>query len=130
MLKIKLQKIIANLLDKRRKSAWMEWSSRNFYDPQVIENSRHYLLLQTDIVQNWVPLCIWPLESAKFHLLGFRTIMKNFCLFIKQLLLSLLFYRDSCHYKSCGFTSNLAWELWRFSHPLQWQLIRYSIITL
>ena len=105
MLKIKLQKIIANLLDKRRK---LYVDGMVIYDPQVIENSRHYLLLQTDIFQNWVPLCIWPLESAKFHLLGFRTIIKNFCLFIKQLPLSLLFYRDSCHYKSCGFTSNLA----------------------
>ena len=54
-MKIKLQKIVGNLLDKLRKLYMdgtviykrVETSSR----PQVIENSRQYLLLPTDVLQ-------------------------------------------------------------------------------
>ena len=54
-MKIKLQKIVGNLLDKLRKLYMdgtviykrVEISSR----PQVIENSRQYLLLPTDVLQ-------------------------------------------------------------------------------
>ena len=54
-MKIKLQKIVGNLLDKLRKLYMdgtviykhVEISS----SPQVIENSRQYLLLRTDVLQ-------------------------------------------------------------------------------
>ena len=57
-MKIKLQKIVGNLLDKLRKLYMdgtviykhVEISSR----PQVIENSRQYLLLRTDVLQKTV----------------------------------------------------------------------------
>ena len=62
-MKIKLQKIVGNLLEMfpiyiaRERNGHLEISSR----PEVIENSRQYLLLRTDIlltVRRWVPLCL------------------------------------------------------------------------
>ena len=49
--KIKLQKIVADLLD--------EWYGHIeiFSRPQIIENSRQYLLLRTDILQKIVVGC-------------------------------------------------------------------------
>ena len=58
--KIKLQKIVGNLLDKRHKfyinheNDHLEIFSR----PQVIENSRQYLLLRTDILQKTLVGCL------------------------------------------------------------------------
>ena len=58
MSKIKLKKIVGNLLDKfRKKFALMERSSRNFSRPQPIENSRQYFLLRKDILQKTVVGC-------------------------------------------------------------------------
>ena len=52
MLKIKLQKIVRNLLDiKLRKLASMEYHLEIFSRPPAIENSWQYLLLRTDILQ-------------------------------------------------------------------------------
>ena len=48
MLEIKLQKIVGGILNKLQKT---------FSPTQVIENSRQYLLLQTDILQKTVVEC-------------------------------------------------------------------------
>ena len=58
--KIKLQKIVGNLLDKRQKvlherNDHLEIFSRS----QVIQNSRQYLLLRTNILQKTLVGCPW-----------------------------------------------------------------------
>ena len=55
MRKIKHQKIVANLLDKLRKSVH-KWNGylEIFRLPQGIENSRQFLLLRTE-KSRWVP---------------------------------------------------------------------------
>ena len=54
--KIKLQKIVGNLLDKLRK-LYMNGHLENFSLPQAIENSGQLLLLRTDILQKTVTGC-------------------------------------------------------------------------
>ena len=62
MWKIKLQKIVGNLL------AWLRWASKIVHEwnchleifSQVKENSRQNLLLRTDILQKTVVGCSWP----------------------------------------------------------------------
>ena len=57
--KIKVQKMVGNLLDKLRKLYMHEWNSPQdiFSCPQTKDNSRQYLLLQTDILQKTVVGC-------------------------------------------------------------------------
>ena len=59
--KINLQKIVGNLSDKQ--IIVHEWNGHLeiFSGPQVIENSRQYLLLRTDILQKTVVGCPWLL---------------------------------------------------------------------
>ena len=63
MRKIKLQKIVGNLLHKLRRSSKIvhEWNGylEILSRPQVIENPRQYLLLRTDILQKTVVGCPW-----------------------------------------------------------------------
>ena len=54
--KMELQKIIENLLDKLRNYQW-NGHLEIFSCPQVIENSKQYLLVQTDILQKTVVGC-------------------------------------------------------------------------
>ena len=55
MRKIKLKKIVGNLLDKLRKLFVNETViSKPFSLPQAIENSRQFLLLRTDILPKTV----------------------------------------------------------------------------
>ena len=56
--KIKLQKIVRNLIDKLRK-LYMNAHLERFSLPQAIENSRQLLLLRTDISQKTVTGCPW-----------------------------------------------------------------------
>ena len=58
--KIKLQKIVGNLLDKRQKFCINHENDHLeiFSRPQVIENSRQYLLLRTDILQKTLVGCL------------------------------------------------------------------------
>ena len=56
--KIKLQKIVRNLIDKLRK-LYMNGHLERFSLPQAIENSRQLLLLRTDISQKTVTGCPW-----------------------------------------------------------------------
>ena len=58
MRKIKLQKMVGNLLDQLRKLC-MSWNGNLeiLSRPHVIENSRQYLLLRTDILQKPVVGC-------------------------------------------------------------------------
>ena len=60
MWKIKLQKMVGNLLDQLRK-LYMSWNGNLeiLSRPHVIENSRQYLLLRTDILQRPVVGCPW-----------------------------------------------------------------------
>ena len=60
-MKINLQKIVGNLSDKQ--IIVHEWNGHLeiFSRPQVIENSRQYLLLRTDILQKTVVGCPWLL---------------------------------------------------------------------
>ena len=59
MPKIKLHKIVGNLLDKLRKLYMHEWNGHleilSF--PQGIENCRQFVLLRTDILQETVVGC-------------------------------------------------------------------------
>ena len=61
MPKIKLHKIVGNLLDKLRKLYMHEWNGHleilSF--PQGIENCRQFVLLRTDILQETVVGCPW-----------------------------------------------------------------------
>ena len=61
MPKIKLHKIVGNLLDKLRKLYMHEWNGHieilSF--PQGIENCRQFVLLRTDILQKTVVGCPW-----------------------------------------------------------------------
>ena len=55
MRKIKLQKMVRNLLDKLRNFVHeRNGHLENFSLPQAIENSRQFLLLRTDISQKTV----------------------------------------------------------------------------
>ena len=73
MWKIKLQKIVGNLLDKPRKLYMNAWDGRHleiFSHLQVIENFRLHVLLRTDIFQKTVVGCPWvkslfPCETKK-----------------------------------------------------------------
>ena len=56
--KIKLQKIVRNLIDKLRK-LYMNGHLESFSLPQAVENSRQLLLLRTDISQKTVTGCPW-----------------------------------------------------------------------
>ena len=56
--KIKLQKIVRNLIDKLQK-LYMNGHLESFSLPQAIENSRQLLLLRTDISQKTVTGCPW-----------------------------------------------------------------------
>ena len=59
MRKIKLQKIVGNLMDKLRKLHKWNGHLEILSLPQGIENSRQFLLLRTDISQKrvrWVPM--------------------------------------------------------------------------
>ena len=60
MWKIKLQKIVADLLDERY------GHKEIFSRPQIIENSRQYLLLRTDILQKIVVECPWKNQCVKY----------------------------------------------------------------
>ena len=63
-MKIKLKKIVGNLLDKFRKL--YEWNGHleSVSRPQVIEDSRQYLLLRTDNPQKTVDRCSWFLHDG------------------------------------------------------------------
>ena len=56
--KIKLQKIVRNLIDNLRK-LYMNGHLERSSLPQAIENSRQLLLLRTDISQKTVTGCPW-----------------------------------------------------------------------
>ena len=59
MPKIKLQKIVGNLLDKLRKLQYMNGTViESLSLPQGIENSRKLVLLRTDILQRTVVGCL------------------------------------------------------------------------
>ena len=64
-MKINLQKIVGNLSDKQ--IIVHEWNGHLeiFSRPQVIENSRQYLLLRTDILQKTVVGC--PLAFGRVY---------------------------------------------------------------
>ena len=56
--KVKLKKIVENLLDEFRKFLHECFGHIEFFSrPQVIENSRQYLRLRTDILQKTVVGC-------------------------------------------------------------------------
>ena len=61
MWQIKLQKIVGDLWKKFRKLYIHEWNGYReiFSRRQVIENSRQYLVLRTDILQKTVVGCPW-----------------------------------------------------------------------
>ena len=68
--KIRLQKIVGNLLDKLFENCtWMERSSKHFNRPQATENSRQYFLLRIDILQKTVVGCPWYNVITSPHLL-------------------------------------------------------------
>ena len=78
MRKIKLQKIVGNLLDKLRRSSKIvhEWNGylEILSRPQVIENPRQYLLLRTDILQKTV---VVPLVRGRKCLLPASIVPQN-----------------------------------------------------
>ena len=59
MSKIKLQKIVGNLLDLSVGNCTCEWNDHSeiFSCPQAIENFRQFLLVRTDISQKTVVDC-------------------------------------------------------------------------
>ena len=61
--KLHFQKIVGNLLDKLRKLYMNRTAGplEIFSRPQVIESSRQYLLLRTNILQKTVVGCPWSL---------------------------------------------------------------------
>ena len=60
MWKIKLEKIVANLSDIKASKIVHEWNGHIEIvgRPEVMENSKQYLLLRTDVLKSgWVSLC-------------------------------------------------------------------------
>ena len=91
----------------------MEWSSRNFSHPQVIENSRQYLLLRTDILQKtvvgypWVYAILFcPFPCRDGRALGAGGVKGNFSrgkMFLFNTSSRLSFCREISH-----------WECWKY----------------